>query len=213
MMTLATRLLGAAAALALSAGIASAAPARVQTDLHVRAGPGTSYPVIGTLPAGSTVDAHDCSGGWCMVRGGYASAAYLSFAGGPGPVVEYEGPAYVGPGYYDDYYYYDYGPSYYVGGWYGGRHWRGRHWRGRRHWVGRPGYRWRGPKVGVNRRGINTRSFRSRSFGSRSFGGRSFGSRSFSRPSFQGSKGGFNSRGSSGFSSGFRGSAGRGANK
>lgn len=67
--------------LAMSAGAASAFPAVVQNDLHLRAGPGTGYGVIGVLPAGATIDAWNCYGGWCRVnfagRTGYASDHYL----------------------------------------------------------------------------------------------------------------------------------------
>ncbi len=102
-------MLGAASILLLTTGIAAATPARVATDLNVRAGQGTNYPVIGVLPAGSVVDVSGCGDGWCYVRnaGGYASAAYLNsgaaaYGYSPGPVVV--------PGPYEPYYY-NRGPS------------------------------------------------------------------------------------------------------
>ena len=50
-MTLKTKLLGAGAALLLSTGAALAVPATAQTDLKVRSGPGTQYPVVGSIRA------------------------------------------------------------------------------------------------------------------------------------------------------------------
>jgi uncharacterized protein YraI len=79
-----------------SAGVASAAV--VEGDLNLRSGPGTSYRVIDTMPAGANVAILGCTGSWCRVsfRGieGYASASYL---GGGGPVYAAEPPVYVAP--------------------------------------------------------------------------------------------------------------------
>jgi uncharacterized protein YraI len=127
-MSIRNSLLGAAGFLLLSTGIAAAAPAQVMTDLNVRAGQGTNYPVIGVLPAGSVVDVSGCGDGWCYVRGagGFASAAYLNPAGGP---YAYSGPVVV-PGPYYEPYYYDPGPA--IGFGFGfGRfdHYRDRHYR------------------------------------------------------------------------------------
>lgn len=67
-------------------GLAAAAPAMVAGDLNLRAGPGTGYGVLTTMPAGATVRLIGCSGSWCRVsyRGfaGYASASYLAPARG-----------------------------------------------------------------------------------------------------------------------------------
>src|SRR5690242_10050339 len=89
-------------ALLLSAGAAAAAPATVSTDLNMRSGPGTQYGVVGTIPAGETVDVGGCTGSWCAVnfngRTGYASANYLSggaSVGGGGVVA-------VAPGYVEE---------------------------------------------------------------------------------------------------------------
>jgi uncharacterized protein YraI len=75
----------ATAALLASAGCALAAPAIVETDLNLRAGPGTQFSVIGVLPAGATVDVGNCTGSWCMVSfaggSGFASSSYLAMAG------------------------------------------------------------------------------------------------------------------------------------
>src|SRR5262245_14095900 len=104
-MTLRNKLLGASAALLLSTGAALAVPATAQTDLNVRSGPGTNYPVVGSIQGGETVDAGSCSGSWCRVSfsggSGWASRSYLAMGGGgvaPGPAVA------VAPyGYDDDY--------------------------------------------------------------------------------------------------------------
>ena len=105
---------GGRAALLLSAGSALAVPATAETDLNVRSGPGTQFPVIGSIPDGQTVDVANCSGAWCQVSfgggTGYASQNYLEIGGAvaPGPAVA------VSPYVYDDDDYdygYTYGPS------------------------------------------------------------------------------------------------------
>ena len=172
-MILKTKLLAAGAALLLSAGSAMAVPATAETDLNVRSGPGTQFPVIGTLSNGEAVDVDGCTGSWCQVSfgggTGYANRSYLAMGGAvaPGPAVT------VSPFVYDDDYYdygYTYGPSV---GFYAGprfhRHWRGRHhgwrghagnwqgrsgnWGGRGNWTGRPG--WSGNRVGNIPSGMN----------------------------------------------------------
>ena len=147
-MALKTKLLAAGAALLLSTGVALAIPATAQTDLNVRSGPGTQYPVVGSIQAGETVDAGGCTGSWCRVRfsggSGFASRSHLAMGGGArGPAVAvapyvYDEPDY-GYGYYD--YGYAYGPSAYI---YANPRFRHRHgWDGRRwnggNWAGRPG--------------------------------------------------------------------------
>jgi uncharacterized protein YraI len=107
------RMLGAAAVLTLSTGLAAAAPAAVETDANVRTGPGTGYRVIATLPAGTVVDAGPCTS-WCRIRWsggeGYMARSLLALGAAPPAVA-------VGPTYYDDYYDdypffgYAYGPS------------------------------------------------------------------------------------------------------
>ena len=148
-MTLKTILFGAASALVLSAGAAHAVPATAETSLNVRSGPGTQYAVVGTLRAGETVDAGDCTGSWCRVSfsggTGFASRSYLAMGGGGPAVAVAPGVVYDEP--YDDYYDYGYayGPSvglgFYTSPGYRYRHgWRGgRHWHGGGHWAGRPG--------------------------------------------------------------------------
>jgi uncharacterized protein YraI len=71
----------AASFLVTSVGIASAVPARVETDLNVRLGPSTGYGIVDVLPAGAVVDVLACYEGWCEVvwegLDGFASRAYL----------------------------------------------------------------------------------------------------------------------------------------
>lgn len=80
----------------LSTGLAAAAPAVVATDLNVRSGEGTGFPVVAVMPAGTVVDVRGCGNGWCYVSeyGGFASASYLDVRG-----VAYGSarPAYVAP--------------------------------------------------------------------------------------------------------------------
>jgi hypothetical protein len=148
-MMMKTKLLGAGAALLLSAGAALAVPATAQTDLNVRSGPGPQYPVVGSIRGGETVDVGSCTGSWCQVssRGGsgFASRSYLAMGGavGPGPAVAAV-PYGYDDDYYDDgaYYGYGYGPS--VGFYAGSRGWGGGGWRGHRgNWQGHAG-NWQG---------------------------------------------------------------------
>ena len=84
-----------AAALAVS-GVAALADmmASASTNLNVRAGPGSNYPVVGTLAAGQSVGIDGClnAGKWCKVSGveGWVSGRYL---GGvqSAPVIAFEG--------------------------------------------------------------------------------------------------------------------------
>lgn len=125
--------------LLLAAGIllagsiaASARPAVVTTDLNVRSGPGTGYPVISSIPTGASVNVGRCTGSWCQVGGGWASARYLAFGGGGTRVV-------VQPEYYDGYYGggglgVGLAAGYAAGYWGSGGYWG-------RGYYGRPGYR------------------------------------------------------------------------
>lgn len=78
------RLAAAALVAALFApAVASAATGYVTTNLNVRAGPSTRYPVVSVFGAGSRVDVIGCTSGpgWCDVRAGgvrgWVSANYL----------------------------------------------------------------------------------------------------------------------------------------
>lgn len=72
--------------LAMMAGLAGASTADARTvtptsNLNVRSGPGTSYAVLGVLPAGSRVWVGTCTSGWCSVKlgslAGWSNASYL----------------------------------------------------------------------------------------------------------------------------------------
>lgn len=77
---------GLAGAMLLALSVpATAQRAEVTTDLNMRAGPGTRYPVITTIPDGGGVRLHGCVSGydWCDVswRGnrGWVFADYLNY--------------------------------------------------------------------------------------------------------------------------------------
>jgi uncharacterized protein YraI len=136
----------AAAALGLTATAALARPAVSETDLNVRAGPGTNFAVVGVLQEGESANVSTCSGSWCRVNfaggSGWASANYLSMGGSVGyaapPAVVYDDPYY-----YDDGYYAAPGIAF---GYYGSRHRWGHH-RHRGNWAHRGGRgdgRWSG---------------------------------------------------------------------
>ncbi len=71
------------ATLLLSAGAAFAAPGLATTDVNMRQGPGTNFPVVTSIPGGSNVDVRACDAGWCAVRfgpyAGWVNASYLDF--------------------------------------------------------------------------------------------------------------------------------------
>lgn len=69
-MVIRSRLLAAAMLLVLSAAAAAASPAVTERSVHLRAGPGTAYRVVGTLPRNAAIDVGGCTSGWCEVRGG-----------------------------------------------------------------------------------------------------------------------------------------------
>jgi uncharacterized protein YraI len=144
---LGTKLLCAAALLAVSTGLAAATPATVQKSTKVRAGPGAGYPVVASLPRRSVVDVAGCTRGWCQIdwqgRQGYVVRSALALAGTPPAVAAapgyyegyYDSPTYFGPDYYD-YPGYAYGPG--VGVYVSPRWHRGHH--GWRHRPGGPGW-------------------------------------------------------------------------
>ncbi len=80
-----TRLtIGAITLVLLSAASAAAAPAYVASTVNLRAGVGTDTEIIGKIPAGSLIDAVNCSD-WCEVewqgKKGYAIASALDRSG------------------------------------------------------------------------------------------------------------------------------------
>jgi uncharacterized protein YraI len=163
-MSLLKPLAAAAAIIAMSAGVAAAAPAVSETDLNMRSGPGTDHAVVDVIPAGATVGVLDCAGTWCRVAyagaTGYASRSYLAMGAGgvtvgraytPAPTVVYEDYDYGSA----DPYYYTYGPSVGIGvdvrpDWRYQRRWR------ERDWVARDPA-WRGASGGVAVQGPTVR--------------------------------------------------------
>ncbi len=144
-MTSTRLLISAAAFLTLSAATAAAGPAYVKSTVNLRTGAGTTNESLGKIPAGSLVDASNCTDGWCEVewqgKKGFAIATALDTSGrvpsrqGPaaGPRRAYDPlddddvvvgpPVYYGP----PRYYYGYRPYYY--GAYGYRpYWGYRRW-------------------------------------------------------------------------------------
>lgn len=96
-------------------------PATVNTNVNLRQGPGTNYPIVMTIPAGAPVAVAGCSGSWCQVdfqgRSGFIIATSLGPPGPPGAgYPPPPPPVYVAP--YPPPYY---GPYPYYGGWH--RHW------------------------------------------------------------------------------------------
>lgn len=87
-----------AAMLAISSGLAAAAPATLERSAKVHSGPGTKYQVVATLRRGTAVDVSGCSADWCEVawRGRHGYVAQTRLAAGPGPaaVSVVPGPAY-----------------------------------------------------------------------------------------------------------------------
>lgn len=119
LMTVTKGLTMSAAAMALSTGLAAAAPAVAETDLNVRSGPGVGFDVIGVIPGGAVADVRGCRGSWCRVNfdgmPGFASRDYLALGG---PAV---GRTVVGEGYYGGGYYGGYEPGYAAFGYESGR--------------------------------------------------------------------------------------------
>lgn len=72
----------------VAASPAVALDAYVTTDLNMRAGPGTNYPVVASVPDDALVDIQGCVAGyaWCDViwrgRRGWVSGRYLAFLEG-----------------------------------------------------------------------------------------------------------------------------------
>jgi uncharacterized protein YraI len=123
----------AAALVAVSAEIATAAPVRLIGNTNLRMGPGTNFGIITTVPGGSVVNVIRCRLLWCNVlwrgRPGYMITRNLGrparvVVAAPRRVVVVGSPVY-GPYYYGPRPYY-YGPRVYLGPrpWFGPRPWR-----------------------------------------------------------------------------------------
>jgi uncharacterized protein YraI len=127
----ATSAVAALTLVAVSAELADAAPARVAQNTNIRQGPGTTFPIIVTAPAGAVVEVIRCGVEWCNViwggRPGYMIGRNLARGPAPVRVVRPVPPpvVVVGPGPYYGYGPY-YGPRrfYGPGFYYGPRRWR-----------------------------------------------------------------------------------------
>lgn len=131
-----TFLLCTGALLTLSAASAAAAPAYVLSNVNLRSGPATTNDVVVLIPAGSVVDATNCTDGWCAVtwkdKSGFAIQTALDMSGRPHP--SYGAPGRYGPpGYVQGPPEYGPPPPVYYGPPYGyyGPYWG---WRWRRYW-------------------------------------------------------------------------------
>jgi uncharacterized protein YraI len=73
---------GAVLALSLTPAAAQTHRTHTTTDLNLRAGPGTRYPVRTVIPAGAAIDVHSCGNSWCYMswagHQGYVNHSYLA---------------------------------------------------------------------------------------------------------------------------------------
>src|SRR5215467_13361771 len=112
----------AGALLALSATSVAATPAYVLSNVNLRSGRATTNDIVVLIPAGSVVEATECTEGWCAVtwqdKSGFTIETALDMSGRPhapaprayapppgyvaGPPVYAAPPpaVYYGPGYY-----------------------------------------------------------------------------------------------------------------
>ncbi|MDQ6434057.1 DUF1236 domain-containing protein [Mesorhizobium sp. LHD-90] len=90
-----TMLAAAGTVLALGGTAFAQTMAQATTELNVRAGPGSQYPVVGVLAAGQDVTIKGClaNGRWCSIDEGWVFADYLSGDFGGGKVVLSQRPA------------------------------------------------------------------------------------------------------------------------
>ncbi|MEP7032172.1 MAG: SH3 domain-containing protein [Pseudolabrys sp.] len=116
--------LAVAAALGFAAP-ALAKPAYVASTVNLRAAPNTTSEIVSKIPAGSLIDADNCTDGWCAItwqdKSGFAIRTALDLSGrvpqrrSARPRVYEDGPDYVEgpPVYYEPGpYYYGYVPYY-----------------------------------------------------------------------------------------------------
>ncbi len=97
------------AVLVVSGGVAAAAVATNDLNIHAKPGPGSQ--VVGVIPAGQSVATLGCEDGWCKVRygrrTGFASESYLR-GEARGPAAMARGAGVYKP---NDAYAYDNGPD------------------------------------------------------------------------------------------------------
>jgi uncharacterized protein YraI len=72
---------GAAVGMCILPIVADAAITHTTSNLNLRTGPSTAYPVQHVIPAGSSIDIHSCGAEWCSVFWGgvhgYVAGRYL----------------------------------------------------------------------------------------------------------------------------------------
>ena len=72
---------GTALLLSLATANAQATLTHTTSNLNLRGGPGTHYPIRAVIPAGAEIDVHSCGHEWCYTswaaRKGYVSRDYL----------------------------------------------------------------------------------------------------------------------------------------
>lgn len=131
-MTFRTTLIALSSALAFGAVALSTAaqayPARSESSVNVRSGPGTQYDVVGQLDPGERVNVTGSSGGWSHINGGWVSSNYLTASANYAAPPAYD--YYDSPSYYDGYagppvsFGLSFGTGYGWGGhgWHGGGH-------------------------------------------------------------------------------------------
>jgi uncharacterized protein YraI len=87
LLNLATGVAVAATAAVVFLPAAQAAPGVVTTNVNVRSGPGTNYPVVDLARSGTPVDVQQCQGSWCYISkpgpDGWISSSFLSAGGRP----------------------------------------------------------------------------------------------------------------------------------
>lgn len=86
LLNIATGVAVAATAAVVFLPAANAAPGTITTNVNVRSGPGTNYPVVDTARSGTQVDVQQCQGSWCYIAkpgpDGWVSSSYISSGGG-----------------------------------------------------------------------------------------------------------------------------------
>jgi uncharacterized protein YraI len=62
-----TRIMLGAGLFVVVTGVANAGTVTTRNQSVLRAGPGSTFSVIGHIPAGTRLETTDCAGGWCQV--------------------------------------------------------------------------------------------------------------------------------------------------
>ncbi|MDO9411800.1 MAG: SH3 domain-containing protein [Pseudolabrys sp.] len=122
------------AALLAFGSVAMAKPAYVKSTVNLRQAPGTTSEIVGKIPAGSLIEANECTEGWCAVtwqdKAGFAIQTSIDQSGRvPQRTVVRRAPARV---YYEEPPVYFAPPPPFYGRPYFGRPYYGRPYYGRR---------------------------------------------------------------------------------